>query len=111
MAKKKDNGFIAGLSALIVDKRKIIYVLYVFAILFSVFSMNWTVVENDVTTYLSEETETRQGIIAMNENFVEFGSARIMVSNITLDTAYDIHEMISEVDGVEMVTFNDTEDG
>ena len=107
---KSNNGFIQRLATFIVDKRNLFFLLYGFAIVFSLFSMNWVQVENDVTKYLPEETETRQGIVAMNENFTTFGSARIMVSNITYETAEKIVDMIAEVEGVDMVTFDDSEE-
>lgn len=107
---KSGNAFFRKLATFIVDKRKIFFLLYAFAIAFCVFSMNWVEVENDVTTYLPEETETRQGLVAMNENFVTFGTARIMVSNITLETADELQETIADVEGVDMVTFDHTEE-
>ena len=107
---KSNNGFIQRLATFIVDKRNLFFLLYGFAIVFSLFSMNWVQVENDVTKYLPEETETRQGIVAMNENFTTFGSARIMVSNITYETAEKIVDIITEIEGVDMVTFDDSEE-
>ena len=108
MSKKRSGGFIETLAGFIVDKRNLIFLLYIFAFVFCIFSMNWVVVENDVTTYLSEETETRQGLDAMNANFVTNGSARIMVANITYETAEQLLEQIQAVDGVTMVTFDDS---
>ena len=99
MSKKRSGGFIETLAGFIVDKRNLIFLLYIFAFVFCIFSMNWVVVENDVTTYLSEETETRQGLDAMNANFVTNGSARIMVANITYETAEQLLEQIQAVDG------------
>ena len=110
MNENKSGGFIGKLSTFIVDKRNLFFLLYIFAFVFCIFSMNWVTVENDVTTYLPEDTETRQGIVAMNENFETFGTAQIMVSNITYETADEIFEMLSEIDGVDMVTFDDTKD-
>lgn len=107
---KSNNGFIQRLATFIVDKRNLFFLLYGFAIVFSLFSMNWVQVENDVTKYLPEETETRQGIVAMNDNFTTFGSARIMVSNITYETAEKIVDIITEIEGVDMVTFDDSEE-
>ena len=49
--------------------------------------MNWKQVETDVTVYLNEESETRQGITTMNEHFAMFSSARVMISNVTYDEA------------------------
>lgn len=51
--------------------------LYFFALVFSVFSRNWVDVENDITTCLPADTETRQGLTVMNDNFVTYGSARV----------------------------------
>ena len=107
---KKTGSFLERISAFIVDKRNLIFLLYIFAFIFSIFSMNWVEVENDVTTYLPEDTQTRRGLLAMNENFVTFGTAQIMVSNITYETAEEIRDIITAVDGVDLVTFDDTAD-
>ena len=97
------------IATFVVDRRNPIFLLYLCAIIFSLFSMGWVNVENDVTTYLPEETETRQGLVAMNENFASVGTARVMVTNVTLDTAWDLYDRIAEVEGVSMVTFDETE--
>ncbi len=107
---KKENGFLYKLSAFIVDKRSLFFLMYILAAVFCLFSMGWVKVENDVTTYLPEDTETRQGIVAMNENFAAIGTARVMVSNITYDTAEEIYDFISGIDGVDMVAFDRTEE-
>ena len=100
------SNVIEKIATFIVDKRTLFFLLYIFALVFCVFSMNWVEVENDVTNYLSEDTEIRQGLEAMNRNFVMPGTARIMVSNITLDTAWEIYDTISAADGLAMVTFD-----
>ena len=110
MNEKKPGGFIEKLAVFIVDKRNLFFLLYIFAFIFCLFSMNWVQVENDVTMYLPEDTETRQGLVAMNENFAAFGTAQIMVSNITYETAEQIFDIISDVEGVDMVTFDGTAD-
>ncbi|MBQ4050171.1 MAG: MMPL family transporter [Oscillospiraceae bacterium] len=106
----RSESFTQRVAAFIVDKRKIFFLLYLFAAVFCVIAMGWTKVENDVTSYLPEETETRQGIVAMNDNFESFGTARIMVSNVTYDTAKELGDSIAEVPGVVMVTFDNTEE-
>ena len=108
MEDKKSGSFIQKLSTFIVDKRNLFFLLYIFAFVFCLFSMSWVQVENDVTTYLPEDTETRQGLIAMNENFVSFSTAQVMVSNVTYETALDISQVIAEIKGVDMVTFDNT---
>lgn len=110
MNEQKTGGFIEKLATFIVDKRNLFFLLYIFAFIFCLFSMNWVQVENDVTTYLSDDTETRQGLVAMNENFVTFGTAQVMVSNITYETAEEIYDIIVAIEGVDMVTFDATAD-
>lgn len=110
MAKGKSGGFMESVAAFIVDKRTLFFLMYLFAIIFSVFSMGWVEVENDVTTYLPADTETRQGLVAMADNFKESATARIMVSNVTYDRAEALSEQIGKVDGVLMATFDDSLD-
>ena len=106
----KNNTFLQKLATFIVDKRSLFFLLYIFAAIFCVFSMNWVTVENDVTTYLPDGTETRLGIEAMNENFASFATARVMVSNVTYETALEISDTLQKVEGVTMVVFDDTTD-
>ena len=46
-------------SAFIVDKRKAFYLLYIGVAIFCVFSSGWTAVNDDLTSYLPDTTETR----------------------------------------------------
>lgn len=108
--KEKNKNLMERIATFIVDKRNLFFLLYSFALIFCLFSMNWVEVENDVTTYLPEETETRLGIEAMNENFSSFGTGRIMVSNITYKTAEELYDKLAKIDGVDMVTFANTEE-
>ena len=110
MDEKKNGGFLEKLSTFIVDRRNLFFLLYAIAIVFCIFSMSWVKVENDVTTYLPEDTETRQGLVAMNENFTAFATAQVMVSNVTFETAEEICDIITDIEGVTMVTFDDSAD-
>ena len=110
MNDNRSGGFVRKLAAFIVDKRSIFFLIYIIALVFCVFSMGWVEVENDVVAYLPEDTETRQGIEAMNENFVMFGTAQVMVSNITYETAQELYEELSAVEGISMVVFDDSKD-
>ena len=110
MKEKKGSSFIEKLSTFIVDKRNLFFLLYIFALIFCLFSMSWVQVENDVTTYLPEDTETRQGLVAMNDNFVSFATAQVMVSNVTYETALEIYDDLQTVEGITMVVFDDTAD-
>ena len=106
--REKGNGMRA-VATFVVDKRYLFFLLYVFALIFCVFSRNWVAVENDVTAYLPADTETRQGLTAMNDNVLTPGSARVMVSNVTWETAQTLYDAIEVVPDVELVSFDHTE--
>ncbi len=95
-------------AAFIVDKRNLFFLLYIFALIFSVIARSWVQVENDITTYLPDSTETRQGLTVMNDNFVTYGSARVMVSNVSYATALELQAAIEDIDGVTEAVFDDS---
>lgn len=98
------------LATFIVDKRNLFFLLYIFALVFCFFSTNWVKVENDITTYLPEETETRQGLTIMNNEFVTYGTARVMVSNISYERGERLKEDLESIAGVSGVEFGNTAD-
>ena len=107
--KKSSSGLIRTAS-FIVDKRMLFFLLYIIAIIFSFFSSNWVNVENDISRYLSSETETRQGMDLMEDEFVTFGSAKVMVANITYEDALRLKERIESLESVSGVTFADADE-
>ena len=110
MAKNQNKkNFFETLATFIVDKRNLIFFFYIVAIVFSAFSSFWVKVNSDLTSYLPANTETRQGIEIMNSELATFGSARVMVTHVTYALAEDLAEQISAIEGVSMVTFDDSE--
>ena len=107
--KPKGSGM-EKIATFIVGKRNLFFLLYAFALIFSIVATGWVKVENDITTYLPEDTETRQGLTVMNDNFVTYGTARVMVSNVTYETAENICSDLESIDGVTSVDFDDTTD-
>ena len=107
--KPKGSGM-EKIATFIVDKRNLFFLLYAFALIFSIVATGWVKVENDITTYLPKDTETRQGLTVMNDNFVTYGTARVMVSNVTYETAENICSDLESIDGVTSVDFDDTTD-
>lgn len=105
---KKENSFMIRLSTLIVDKRKGFYLIFIMLILFSVASMNRVNVNNDLTSYLPDTTETRRGLDLMEEQFITYGTARVMVCNITCEEAEELAERLESMEGVSMLDFDDS---
>lgn len=110
MEPKQKKNSMEKLATFIVDKRHLFFVLYIFALIFSVIAIPWTKVENDITTYLSDDTETKQGLVVMSDSLITNGTARIMVSNVTYETALTLQEEMTACTGVSMVDFDSTAD-
>ena len=111
MDKKEEKNKSSGMekiASFIVDRRNLFFLIYIFAILFSIFSIGWIQVENDITTYLPDDTETRQGLTVMNDNFVTYGSARVMVSNLSYEKAMSLKEQLEDIDGVTSIDFDNS---
>lgn len=94
----------------IVDRRNLLFLLFGIAIIFSVISMNWVKVENSMSAYLPDTTETSQGLDRMEEQFITYGTAKVMVTNIPYEKAEEISEQIEALDSVIMLTFDNTEE-
>lgn len=108
--RKKPENFMMKLAAFIVNKRKAFIVLFALACIYSAISISKVGVINDLTEYLPESTETRQGLDIMNEEFTTFGSATVLVSNITYEKALALAHEIEEIPGISAVSFYDEED-
>lgn len=110
----KDTGttsFFEKLATFIVDKRNLIFFLYACALIFCLFSRNWVSVCNDITEYLPESTETRQGLTLMEEEFTTFATARVMVSHVTYEMAEDLAEQMEQIEGVSSAAFGSSDVG
>lgn len=103
-----DNNFMIKLSSFIVDKRKAFLLAFLIGIIFSVVSMNWVQVNNDITTYLPEDTQTRQGLNIMETEFIEYATARVMIDHITYTQAEALVEELEAIEGVSGVEFDET---
>ena len=105
---EKGNRFMLKLARGIVDKRKLIFLFTLLLLIFSVFSSDWVKVENAFDAYLPEDSETRQGLDVMQEQFTTFGTARLMFANVTLEEAQAICRGMEETDGIQSVEFDET---
>ena len=107
---KKDGEFMVKVATFIVDRRNLFFLLFGIALIFSVVSMNWVKVENAMSAYLPDTTETRQGLDCMEEQFITYGTAKVMVTNIPYEQADKIAEDIENMDAVIMLAFDSTEE-
>lgn len=108
--KNSDESFMIKLSTMIVDKRNLIFLIMLIAIIFSLFSKNWVSVENALSAFLPDSSSTKAALDIMDEQFTTFGTAEVMVENITNSEAHDLYDALVEIEGVQGITFDDTTD-
>ena len=92
----------------IVERRNLVFLFVVLATIFTVFAVKWVKVETDMTTYLPKTSETRLGLDIMEDQFTTYGSADVMVANITPDEADALSDQLTELKGVQMLDYADT---
>ncbi len=107
---EQDSNIMIKISSFIVDKRNLFFLIYIILIIFSAFSRNWVQVENELSAYLPETAETCQGLDLMEEQFITYGTAKIMVTNIEYDAAQKLADEIEAMDTVGMLAFDNTTD-
>ena len=110
MQEKRTESPMTKVARFIVDKRKAFYLVFIAAFVFCAASINKVQVNNDITSYLPAQTETRRGLTIMDEEFITLGSANVMVSNVTYQTALDLSHKLEDIEGVSEVAFDGTEE-
>lgn len=110
MDKKSGGSFMQKVAAVIVDRKTFFFLTFIVMAIFCVFSRNWVNVNDDITSYLAKDTETRRGLDIMESEFTTFATANVMVSSITYDAAAKLAPQIEVINGVHSVEFDDTED-
>lgn len=89
----------------IVDHYRLFFIVFAALLVFSAVASGWVKVENDVAAYLPADSETRQGLDIMEQEFQTYGSAKILLRDTDADTAAATAEQIRAVDGVDSCTY------
>ena len=106
--KKKKETPVIKIATFIVDKRKGFFLFFIIAAIFCLFSMTWVKVNNDLTSYLPDTSETRVGLTLMDHEFVTYGSGSIMVDNITYSSAEKLAADLERIEGVAKAEIDKT---
>lgn len=109
MEKKGSASVMEKAAGFIVDKRKAFYLIFIAAVVYSLINFDRVKINEDITSYLPADTETRQGLTIMEEEFTTFATAGVMVSNLSLKEAQRLSEELGELEGVKSLEFDDTE--
>ncbi len=112
MEKNNENSgssFMLKICTFIVDKRNLFFLIYAILCIFSIIASGWVSVENELAEYLPSTSETRQGLDLMEEQFTTYGSAKVMVANISYDQALDIQKDLENIDGIFSAELDDSD--
>lgn len=114
MAKETQGGtgesLMLRIATTIVDKRNLFFLLTILGIIFSLFSSQWVQVENNLAEYLPDNSSSRQGLNIMEEQFTTFGTAEVVVANISLEKAEEMKEQLEKLEGIQSVVFDSSAD-
>ena len=94
------------LAAFIVDKRNLFFLILIIGLIFSAFSTGWIQVENSLPEYLPANSESRQGLDIMADQFITYGTASVLVENISLSRAETLYEELCQINGVQSIVYS-----
>lgn len=98
------------IARMIVKFRTVLLVAFILTGIVCIFTAGRVKVINELTDYLKEDTETRQGLDIMDDQFVTFGSAKVMIQNIGFAQARELAAALEQVKGVSSVSFYEEDD-
>lgn len=96
------------ISSAIISYRFIIIAAFLVAAVYCALSVGRVKTNPDLTAFLPASTETRRGLTIMEDEFITYASANVMVSNITYDTAEELADEIRNIDHVMSVDLDDS---
>lgn len=101
------------LADFIVNRRKIIIILFIILSIISTILSQKVEINNDITKYLPSDSETRIGMDKMAEEFdskADTSSFSIMFKGLTEDEKQDIYNKLENEENVSSVDYDNTED-
>ena len=110
--KDREAGGAAGgkfdLPGFIIRRSRAIEKCFILAVLISAVMAPFVNVNYDLTEYLPDTVQSRQGLNIMEETFGYPGTARVMIKDVTLYEAKAYKDRLEEVDGVDQILWLDT---
>jgi len=103
-----ENNILKKISRQIVDKRVIIMIAFLAACVYCALSISRVRVNNDITSFLPPDTDTRRGLTIMENEFTTYASANVMLANTTYERASAAAEKIETLEHVTGVTFDNS---
>ena len=92
----------------IVNARFAILAVFAIVCVYCFLSIGKVKVNNDLTAFLPDTTQTRKGLTIMEKEFTTYATADVMISNITCQIAQDLADEIGGYEHVAAVDFDDS---
>ena len=92
----------------IIRKSRAIEKVFIVMVLISAVMAPFVEVNYDLTEYLPDSVESRQGLNIMEDTFGYPGTARVMIKDVTLYEAKAYKDRLEKVDGVDRILWLDT---
>ena len=105
---KENKSLMTRIAAFVVDRRRWILALFAAMIVFSGFSLRWIRTEDDITYYLPDDAEAKRGLFIMEEEFTTYGSAKLMVKDLSLEEAQTLSEQLADLEDVVLVQYDES---
>lgn len=98
----------SDLPGFIIRKNRAIEKVFLLAVLISAVMAPFVEVNYDLTEYLPDTVQSRQGLNIMEDTFGYPGTARVMIKDVTLYEAKAYKDRLEKVDGVDQILWLDT---
>lgn len=107
--KSEKKNFLIKLGDVVTNYRYFLLVLFLGLSLFCFININNVAINDSIISYLPNNTETKQGMDIMEEEFGSLNTIKLMVSDISLKEANSLMNELSKIKSIKSVLFDGTE--
>ena len=105
----KKNKLLIKLGDFIVDFRYLFLIIFISLLIICGINLNNIKVNNDITSYLPNDTETKDGLALMEQEFGQLNELQLLVMNIHYEEALKKVEELREINHVKKINFINNE--
>lgn len=106
---KNKQSFLVKLGDFITEHRFFFLILFLGMSVFCCFNVANVEINDSIISYLPDETETKQGMNIMEEEFGDLTTIKLMIKDISLEEAKQLATELSSLQNVKSVVFDETE--
>lgn len=107
--KNSKDKFLIKIGDFIANYRFILLGIFFCLSIFCFFNINNVDINDSIISYLPDDTETKNGLNIMDEEFGSLNTVKLMVSDVSLEEAESLVEKLKKIESVETVLFDGTD--